>query len=128
MAKFITELDARLKDDDTVWVLSVPLIYESDIVGRIRVPARFQTDFASIPRLPLIYSLFGDRAHRESVLHDYLYRIDAKPCVTLKQANDVFLEAMTLRGKPWYVRYPMFWGVCLGGAASYHKRKVSDKL
>lgn len=128
MAKFLTELDARLKDDDCIWVLESPLSYESDIVGKIVVPAGFETDFASVPRIPIFYFLFGNRAHREAVLHDYLYRINSVPQATYSQANDVFFEAMKLRGKAFYVRYPMWWGVCLGGYTSYHKRNVGDKL
>lgn len=127
-AKFLSELDARLKDDDDIWVLDSPLIYESDIVGKIIVPSGFETDFASVPRLPIIYALFGDRAHREAVLHDYLYRIDSIPQASYSQANDVFFEAMKLRGKAFYIRYPMWWAVCAAGFTSYHKRKVGDKL
>jgi len=50
MGKFITELDASLKrGTDNVWVLNTPLIYESDLVGRIEAPDGFETDYASVP-------------------------------------------------------------------------------
>ncbi len=126
MAGFLTELDVRLKDDDTIWEILSPLIYESDIIGKIKVPKGFLTDFASVPRIPIAYRLYGDRAHRESVLHDYLYCIDSVPQATYSQANNVFFEAMTVRGKPWGVRHAMYWGVVLGGWPHYHKRKVGD--
>jgi hypothetical protein len=128
MARFLTELDAQLKNDDSVWVIKYPLEYESDILGKIIVPAGFETDFASVPRVPVVYWLYGNKAHREAVLHDYLYRIDAVPPASYRQANNVFFEAMALRGKPVYVRYPMWWGVVLGGWTAYHKKKVSDRL
>lgn len=128
MSEFLTELDARLLDDDSVWVLDKPLIYDSDLLGRIEVPAGFQTDFASVPRLPVIYDLFGDRAHREAVLHDYLYRRDSVPRASFEEANDVFLEAMEAQRKGWFVRHCMYWGVCMGGRSSYHKKKVRAKL
>jgi hypothetical protein len=128
MAKFSTELDARLKDDDRVWVIDSILVYESDILGFVIVPAGFETDFASVPRVPIAYTLFGGRAHREAVIHDFLYRIDSSPCVEKNVADDVFLEAMECRGKSWFVRKMMYWGVRLGGASSYHKKKVGDKL
>jgi hypothetical protein len=127
-AHFLTELCVRLIDDDCIWEMALPLIYESDIVGRIEVPQCFQTDFASVPRIPIAYRLYGDRAHRESVLHDYLYRSDSVPQATYSQANKVFLEAMEVRGKPWYVRYAMYAGVVAGGFLSYHRRKVWDRL
>lgn len=129
MSKFLTELEATLLNNDTVWELDSPLVYESDLLKQtLTVPKGFQTDFASVPRIPFFYTLFGDRAHRESVLHDYLYRIDSEPVVTYNKANGVFYEAMKLRGKSIFVRYPMFWGVCLGGSGSYHKKKVGDTL
>lgn len=128
MAKFLTELDARLLDDDRIWVLDAPLVYQSDILGVIDIPAGFQTDFSSVPRIPVAYMLFGDRAHRESVIHDWLYRIDSIPPATRKQADNVFLEAMIARGKGYFVRWAMYQGVRLGGASSWHKKKVGDKL
>lgn len=128
MAKFLTELDAKLVDD-VIWELDTPLVYESDLLKcTLTVPKGFQTDFASVPRIPVVYWFFGDRAHRESVLHDYLYRIDSEPVVTYNKANGVFYEAMELRGKSAFVRYPMWWGVTCGGFGSYHKRRVEDKL
>lgn len=128
MARFLTQLKITLLDNDKIWILDAPLIYESDLVGRIEVPVDFQTDFASVPRLPIIYSLFGDRAHREAVIHDYIFRIDSIPIVSFEISNKVFLEAMTVRNKPVYIRYPMYYGVCLGAKNAYHKRYVKDNL
>ena len=130
MAKFLTELDARLKDDDRVWILDSPLAYQSDIFGgfKVEIPAGFETDFASVPRVPIAYTLYGDRAHREAVIHDYLYRIDSVPEVSFETANSVFLEAMKCRGKSWFIRWPMYLGVKFGGYSSYHKKRVEDKL
>ena len=127
MPKFLTELDVRCIDDGQ-WILDAPLRYESDIVGIVEVPTGFQTDFASVPRVPIAYMMFGDRAHREAVLHDYLYRIDSIPVVERSQADDVFLEAMKERGKGFFVRYAMYWGVRSGGWTAYHKKMVKDNL
>jgi hypothetical protein len=129
MSKFLTELRAPLKNgSETVYVLEESLIYQSDLAGRVEVPTGFETDLASVPRLPLVYWAFGGRAHREAVIHDCLYLIDSNPGVDCSIANKVFLEAMKARGKPFYVYYPMYLGVKLGGFASYHKRYVGDKL
>ena len=128
MAKFLTELNARLKDDDRIWIIDSRLVYESDLVGTVIVPEGFQTDFASVPRVPLFYALFGDRAHRESVIHDYLYRSDSFPSLSRSQADNVFLEAMKCRGKGFFVRYAMWTGVRAGGWTAYHKRNVGDRL
>jgi hypothetical protein len=145
-AGFRTCLSTELKEGcDNIWIVTAPLKYWSLLLGRmIVVPtwyeiesepespedkeARFYTDFASVPRVPVFYELWGNRAHREAVLHDYLYRIDSIPVVTKSQADSLFLEAMKSTGKSWYLRYPMYYGVVLAGGGAYHKRKVRDKL
>ena len=128
MAKFLTELNVRLKNNDRIWIIDSRLVYESDLVGTVIVPEGFQTDFASVPRVPIAFTLFGNRAHRESVVHDALYRIDFPGNVSYNTANKVFLEAMKCRGKGYFVRYAMYAGVCVGGWPSFHKRKMMDKL
>ena len=143
-AGFQTDLDVRLKaGTDGVWIVSSPLKYWSEILKcLIIVPpwfeskepdlsdekACFETDFASVPRVPIVYEAWGDRAHREAVLHDYLYRTDSIPVVTYSQANSVFLEAMKSTGKPFHIRWPMYLGVLFGGWTAYHKKCVRDQL
>ena len=128
---FLTD-DFNLKlhpQNDEVWILHDPLIYDSKYLGcRITVPSDFYTDLASVPRIPLIWLLWGYRAHREAVIHDYLYRTDAYPNVSCMAANRVFFEAMSTRGKKWTVKYPMYCGVVLGGWTAHHKRAVNDKF
>uniref|UniRef100_A0A6H1ZPY4 DUF1353 domain-containing protein n=1 Tax=viral metagenome TaxID=1070528 RepID=A0A6H1ZPY4_9ZZZZ len=143
-SEFQTSLSARLKDEtDCVWIIDKPLKYWSELLNRLIVVPPwfetkepdeagetefFETDFASVPRVPLFYAMWGDRAHREAVLHDYLYRIDSNPVVSYSIANSIFLEAMKATGKSWRVRYPMYWGVVLGGWTAYHKKRVKDKI
>ena len=129
MGSFQTELSTRLKHGtDRAWILTEPLVFDSSIVGRVRVPAGFETDLASVPRIPFLYSLWGARCHREAVIHDVLFRLDSSPVVPFGMANNVFLEAMEARSKPWYIKYPMYWGVCVGSYGCYHQRKVSDEV
>lgn len=141
---FQTELHVNLKSGtDNVWIVDEPLKYWSELLNFLVIippwfeskepdptgePSFFETDFASVPRVPFAYEAWGDRAHREAVLHDYLYRIDSVPVVTYSQANSCFLEAMKATGKSWYIRYPMYLGVVTAGWASYHKIHVKDKL
>ena len=125
MAKFLTELDCHLKATcENIWILDSSLIYESDIVGPVSVPAGFETDLASVPRLIVIYELWGNRCHREAVIHDYLYRIDSVPQASKLQADRTFLEAMKVLGKPFYIRWFMFAGVAAFAWMSYHRKKV----
>jgi hypothetical protein len=125
MSTFITELDGRCRED-ALWLLLSPLIYKSDVLGCIiEVPEGFVTDFASVPRVPFAYMVWGDRAHHESVVHDYLYRLDSEPMVTKHQADLVFKEAMQCRGKSPMIYWPMYLGVVFGGFSAYHKKKVN---
>ena len=139
---FQTALCTELKDKcDNIWIVTKPLKYWSAIldlliivppwfetVTEVGPDMLFETDLASVPRVPIIYDLWGNRAHREAVLHDWLYRIDSVPVVSKSQADRVFLEAMGSTGKPWYIRHIMYMGVVLGGGSSYHKKCVKDKL
>ena len=139
MGEFLTKLDCTpLEDSDRVWVLNKPLIFRSAILGDITAPEAFHTDLSSVPRVPLLYLLYGGRAHYEGVIHDLLFRNDAadyiefieglKRRVTFSQANRVFLEAQEARKKSFFVRYGMTAGVYLGGYPSFHKRNVMDRL
>jgi hypothetical protein len=125
---FLTDLDIVLRDD-CIWILASPLIYRCALLSMdIVIPEGFNTDLASVPRVPIIYEAWGSRAHREAVLHDYLYRKNSNPAVSREVANSIFLEAMASRGVSWWIRYPMYWGVSFGGCFLYHARNVLDKL
>jgi hypothetical protein len=126
MAKFITEhLDIRdCNDDEHYWELRSPLIYDSDLIGRVKIEVPFFTDLASTAHVPFVNFIWGGKAHKEAVLHDFLYRTNSKPVVGFAMANSVFIEAMEARGKSFWVRYPMFTGVWIGGYFSFHEKTV----
>jgi hypothetical protein len=143
---FLTELSVELKPGcDGIWAIKKPLVYYSELLGQtVTVPHSFPvgeitnevengqvcfySDFASVPRVPIIWESWGDRCHREAVLHDYLYRFDSIPLISESTANSIFLEAMKSRGVSVWIRIPMYWGVCLGGWGSYHKQSVRSEL
>ena len=111
----------------TVYRLLEPLIYDSG-EQVITVPAGFETDLASVPRLPIVYMMWGDRAHRESVLHDYLYRIASVPDLIRADCDALFRLAMISRDNPWWIYQPMYWGVRIGGCTSYKKLPVFPRF
>lgn len=79
------------------WNLTAPLVYKSSLVRKlIEVPTGFSTDFASVPRLPMMYALFGGRYATPAVLHDYIcrQRLYARPKCDL-----IFLEAMNAQNE-----------------------------
>jgi len=128
MSKFLTELELRCcQSDENYWILEAPLVYQSDMLGEVTIPAGFVTDLASTRHIPGVSFLWGSTAHREGVLHDYAYRIDSNPVCSFSMANSLFLEAMEARGKGFFTRYPLFFGVWIGGYFSYHERFVSWK-
>ncbi|MBA3588317.1 MAG: DUF1353 domain-containing protein [Methylibium sp.] len=76
------------------WVLREPfqakVLFADGYSEWIIVPAGFVTDLASVPRLPGMFMLFGGKARKSAVLHDYLYSTGRERAF----ADDVFLAAM----------------------------------
>jgi len=73
---FIGNLIAKLVQDDEsgLWELIEPLSFESTVAGvTITAPAGHQTDFCSVPRVPLAYDMLGNRARKSGTIHDRLY-------------------------------------------------------
>jgi hypothetical protein len=123
MSRFLSRLAATNLDPDFaggrgLWELVEPLVYESDVaVMTITVPVGFKTDFASVLRLPVIYLLFGDKAHAPATVHDYLYQTGIIPRAT---ADAVFSEAMKASTKlPGVERWMMWAAVRVFGGSHY---------
>lgn len=107
------------------WRLMEPLIFKSEKYGLITVPVGFFSDFASTPRIPLIYSLFGNTSHNAAVIHDWLYSGNVK--ISRKAADEVFIEAMKSKNQPKWRRVPMFLAVRLFAGFAFHKKNKSKK-
>lgn len=75
VSQFLSALRVELVDEQAgIWKLDAPLVYESDLLGRtITVPAGFATDFASVPRIPVVYLAAGGKGERAAVAHDWAY-------------------------------------------------------
>lgn len=128
MSKFISRLAAYNLNPNYaggrgLWVLTEPLSYESDVAERtITVPAGFQTDFASVLRLPIIYLLFGDKAHAAATVHDYLYNTGL---VSRKMADDVFSEAMEVSTNLSAIERFLMWSAVRVFGASHYKKDTT---
>lgn len=110
MSQFVTPLQVEWigTDDDGVpsWKLLDELVYDSNQLGRtVRVPAGFVTDFASVPRAPVVYFLAGGTGNRAAVVHDYLVHSKEVPRTT---ADDVFYEALLVTGVHPVRAYAMY--------------------
>lgn len=133
-SRFLTEC-VLVHISDGLKRLAYPLEFESESLGRVVVvPAGFETDLASVPRLPFAYLLFGGVGDPAAVVHDYAY--SGRERITRAQADALFREAlaalddMSVKGKgkvaktvssAWFsVRRGAMWlGVRVGGWMHY---------
>lgn len=103
--------------DANHWRLLRPFRYNSAVANaRIIVPNGFVTDFASVPRLPIVFLVVGDMAQASAVVHDWLYTTGIFPKNT---ADSVFYEAMRASGIGFFHARLMYWGVSYGGGAAW---------
>lgn len=119
MSQFLDKLDVRLINDARdLWVLDSLFRYKSTLLGGaiITVPQGFRTNFASVPRLPFAYWLFGGVAKQAAVVHDYLYSTGA---VSRAKADAVLREASKVSGVSWGKRQSMWLAVRFAGASHY---------
>ena len=115
-AQFLTPLRAEHLGGKW-WQLTSDLIYHSDLVdATITVPAGFVLDFASVPRVPVAYWFFGNRANAPAAIHDRNYRWGD---VTRLTADKIFNEAMRSQGSWALTRWPMTGSVMFFGWLAY---------
>jgi hypothetical protein len=96
MASFRTSLQVELIDPlahkgQGLWRLLQPLVFEDNYGGVWTVPVDFESDFASVPRLPFVYAWAGNTAHAPSVLHDWAIRAGV---TSREYADELFRQAM----------------------------------
>jgi hypothetical protein len=127
MSAFLDKLIVTEISDSVFQIYDHPFRYQSDIVQRtFTVPVGFFTDFASVPRIGIIYAMLGDTAHEPAVIHDWLYY---SALVPRSVADHVLLEAMGVIGLPAWRRLPIYWGVRVGGWYAWNDhRKKGDPL
>lgn len=112
----VEQIDARN------WKLLETFIYDSDVVAqRIIIPAGFVTDFASVPRVPIAYLLFGGRANSAATVHDWLYTTGMFP---KRQCDAVFYEAMRASGVRLDIAWWMWLGVAWGGGRAWREHRA----
>jgi hypothetical protein len=111
-----------------IWKLMADYVLKID--GReITVPEGFETDYASVPRTPLLNLVFGDSAHEAAVPHDFGYRYDAGN-IDKSVVDKWFLEIMNHLNEPpeRWKRQLMYLAVCYFANSSWHKMSTKDSL
>lgn len=121
MSRFLTPLITEVASDSADRLMA-DLVFVSDEAGIINVPAGFETDYASVPRIPLAYMLFGGVAKKAAVVHDYLY---STKMLGRDMADAVFLDAMEASGVAWWRRRLMYRAVRVFGWTIYNKEATA---
>lgn len=118
MSNFPATLDARIGQRkvagrwERVAILNRDFHYDSDLIGKVTIPAGFVSDGASVPRvLWSIYPPFGDYLEA-AIVHDWYCVNKTIDSVT---AAKVFREAMEVCGVGAWRRKKMYWAVRLFG-------------
>jgi hypothetical protein len=131
VGKFLSDLVVKqsAKDDSENvdqgrgdWSVVEPLIYVADSGVTYTVPIGFVTDFASVPRIPLIFDAFGDRANLAATLHDYLYTKGpngSHPVPDRETADGLLREAAIAQGVSTVVADVLYAGVRAGGESHW---------
>lgn len=126
MGKFLSNLQVTLKceacrNGRSEWVVDVPLIYHSNITNkRYTAPKGFVTDFASVPRIPFAFELFGDTIHAPATIHDWLYSSGIEE----RDVADSILQeaALSINVPKWKVTL-IYYAVRLFGSKFYKRQK-----
>lgn len=114
--------------DGGYWVVAEHLNFQSLIFkypdGKPKnylVEAGFVTDLVSVPRLPIVYWLVGNRGAAAAIVHDFLYSdgirlhlIDSR-----LEADQVYHEALLGEGVNKYLADAMFWAVRTFGESHF---------
>lgn len=118
MSRFLSELAAQLVNEQAnLWQLTQPLAYQSDLLGKtVTVPAGFQTDFASVPRMLGVYDFAGGKCNRAATLHDYAYTVQF---VDRETADKLLREAILASGYDAFTADAFYEAVRVGGASHW---------
>ena len=123
--RFEGAVEVKLIDEErNLWQLLADLVFWSAIFGAaILVPKGFITDFASVPRMPILFWLAGDKARAAAIIHDYLYW---SGLVDRATADRIFREAMQVSGVPAWRRWGMWAGVRSGGWVAWNRYRGAE--
>ena len=123
-SEFLTKLrDERVSLGTKDRLLLAPLVYYSELLADLVIaPAGFVTDYASVPRAPFTYWLFGGIGDEAAVVHDFLYETGTVP---REVADNVYLEALGAMAIPKWQRGPMWAAVRVFGSRRYKSAPAS---
>jgi len=121
-AQLLSTMDVR-KVGARDWQFTAPMIILVVLDGvsyLIRVPNGFVTDFASVPRIPLAFWLFGGIGDYGAASHDWLYTVAEYP---REVCDAIYREILVCIDGTSSLRADlMHAGVRLGGESHYGRK------
>jgi hypothetical protein len=134
--EFDSYLDTR-EIADGVWELLqdfTVFIHTEEQTFEVIIGKGFVTDYASVPRIPFAYLLYGGIGNYAAVLHDGLYSNSS--LVSIRDfdtqmrfhpdrefCDEAFLAGLEARGISSWKAKPMYWAVRWQGE-KYYQRKI----
>ena len=114
--RFMAELDLRYlgwHNGRPLFRLLEPFTYFSKVTQKgYTVPAGFEFNGPSVPRVPLAYLLFGERGFLASAVHDWL--VEHPEIEPRSVADRIYREALGVEGLAPVVGDAMYAGVRIG--------------
>jgi hypothetical protein len=106
-----------------MWIVRAPLIWATE-KETITVPAGFETDLASIPRMVRGVPGFEPTglSRRPAVLHDYLYASGDR---SRRAADVLFYYALRAETVPELIARTYFRAVRLGGSGAWARHRAA---
>lgn len=112
--EFLTALNLTVLMDNSFRLTSAFCVALEGV--ELCIPEGFETDLASVPRLPIVYFAVGGRGHKAAVLHDWLYSRALYPRLICDQ---YFYHALRESGVGYFLAKTMYAGVRMGGGGWY---------
>jgi hypothetical protein len=128
MSRFTDELIVSPLPDGRTWVIRSDFGYDIGEEGSgmtIHVPIGFKTDFASVPRLLWAFIPRWGKYGNAAVIHDILYWDQKYP---RKEADTIFLEAMTVLNVSKLLRHVIYYAVRLFGWYAWIQNKKKKQF
>lgn len=131
MWKQYSQLITRTHENSSKAVVLRSWTFYSERLGcNVTVPAGFEFDWDSVPRLPIVYLLFKGRIKEEACAHDYLY-VTGMACghpIKRKIADLVMHDAMVAMNRKKRYKIPIYSGVRIGGWRGWNKYRKEETL
>jgi hypothetical protein len=103
---------------DTSWRLQTPFYVRVDD-KEIVIPEGFETDLASVPRVPIAFLVAGAKGNHAAVIHDWLY----SQHYNREWADSVFYNALRHDGVGFFTSRIMFAAVRMFGGSYYRDKQ-----